>query len=297
MARRAPTKTADVRKGLLLAVCAVTIYACQDGISKHLASNYPPVFVAMMRYWAFAAFVILFALRRPGGLRETASTPRPILQLARGALLGLQIVVAITAFARIGLVNALALFASTPLVVAALSVPVLGEPVGWRRWAAIAAGFVGVLIILRPGPGLLASDSWIALVGVAGFAVYSVMTRLAGRVDDADTSFFYTGVGGALVLTMIGPFYWTNMTPPDWAWMALLCVMGASGHYFLIRAYEEAAAVIIQPVMYLQTVLGTLIGLVIFGEVLELPVAVGAAIVIAAGLFAAWREWVRKHEG
>ncbi|MEM6743838.1 MAG: DMT family transporter [Pseudomonadota bacterium] len=275
----------------------MTIFACQDGISKHLASAYPPVFVAMMRYWAFAAFVLLFALRRPGGLRGAAATPIPLLQLARGALLGLQIVVAITAFARIGLVNTLALFASVPLLVAALSVPVLGEPVGWRRWAAIGAGFVGIMIILRPGPDLLTSDVWIALVAVVGFAIYSVMTRIAGRIDDAETSFFYTGVGGALVLTAIGPFNWTNMTPPDWAWMALLCVMGASGHYLLIRAYEEAAAVVLQPIIYLQTVLGTLIGIVVFAEALEPPVALGAAIVIAAGLFAAWREWVRKQEG
>jgi len=297
MARRLPDKIADVRKGLLLAVAAVTIFAMQDGISKHLASNYPPIFVTMMRYWAFGAFVVLFALRRPGGLRETASTPQPFLQIARGALLGLQIVVAITAFARVGLVNTLALFASTPLVVAALSVPVLGEPVGWRRWAAIGAGFAGVLIILRPGPEMLDSQMWIPMLGVAGFAVYSVMTRLAGRVDDASTSFFYTGVGGALVLSVIGPFHWTTMTTPDWGWMALLCVTGASGHYLLIRAYEEAAAVVIQPMMYLQTVLGTAIGIVIFGEALEVPVAVGGSIVIAAGLFAAWREAVRAKEG
>ena len=286
----------NARRGLLFALAAITIFAIQDGISKHLATHYPPVFVTMIRYWAFAAFVIFWAMRGPGGLRVAARTSQPVLQLARGALLGLQIVVAITAFARVGLVNTLAIFAAAPLVVAALSVPVLGESVGWRRWTAIGVGFVGVLVILRPGPGILDSEIWLALVAMCGIAIYGVLTRLASRRDSSQTSFFYTGIGGVLVLTAIGPFFWTNFVGVDWILMAILCVTGASGHYFFIRALEVADAVVIQPVTYLQIVFGAFTGIVVFGEALEWPVVAGAALVIAAGLFTAWREAVRARE-
>lgn len=283
----------SARKGLLFALIAITTFALQDGITKHLGTHYPPVFIVMIRYWAFAAFVVIWAMGRPGGLRRTASSASIWLQLARGALLGCQIVVATTAFAVVGLAPTMALFAAAPLVVAALSVPVLGEKVGWRRWSAIGAGFIGVLIIVRPGPALLQSDIWISVVAMLGIAAYGVMTRLCGRVDSASTSFFYTAIGGFLVVSLVGPFFWTSLTPADWVWMAILCVTGASGHYFLIKALEATDAVVIQPVNYVQTVLGTFTGVIIFGEILEWPVVIGAAIVIAAGLFSAWREAVR----
>lgn len=280
----------DARKGLLFAFVGISIFAAQDGISKHLAQEYPPVFIVLIRYWAFAAFVLVWAARGPGGLMAAARSHNLPLQLFRGALLAVQIVVAITAFAQVGLVPTLSLFAAAPLVVAALSVPVLGEAVGWRRWAAIAVGFVGVMIIIRPGPGLLQSDIWISLVAMLGIATYGVLTRLVSRHDSSATSFFYTAIGGVLVISLIGPFYWTWLAPFDWVWMAILCVTGAAGHYFLIRALEITDAVVIQPVQYWQTVLGAFTGVFIFGEILEWEVVGGAALVIAAGLFAAWRE-------
>jgi drug/metabolite transporter (DMT)-like permease len=286
----------DARRGLLFALLAILIFAAQDGISKHMAQTYPPVFVVMIRYWAFAAFVVVWAARGEGGLKAAAATDRVWLQLFRGALLSAQIVVAITAFAVVGLAPTLALFAAAPLVVAALSVPVLGESVGWRRWTAIGVGFVGVLIIVRPGPGLMQSDIWIAVVATLGIAIYGVLTRLVSRTDSSRTSFFYTGVGGVLVVTLIGPFYWTSFAPWDWMWMAILCVTGASGHYFLIRALEITDAVIVQPMQYLQTVLGTFTGVFVFNEILEWEVVAGAALVVGAGLFAAWRE-ARRARG
>ncbi len=285
----------NARAGLLLALAAILIFAAQDGVSKHLAANYPPVFVVMVRYWAFALFVLVWATGRPGGLRAVARTSQPVLQVARGALLGLQVVIAITAFAVVGLVPTMALFAAAPLVVAALSVPVLGETVGWRRWTAIAVGFCGVMVILRPGPGMLTSDIWMSLVAMIGIAIYSVMTRLASRKDRAETSFFYTGIGGVAVLTLIGPFFWTGFEGWDWAWMGFACVTGAAGHYFLIRAFEVADAVVIQPVTYLQIVFGAITGIVVFDEALEWPVLLGAGIVLGAGLFSAWRDFVRSR--
>lgn len=284
----------SARRGLSFMLLAVVIFAAQDGISKHLAQNYPPFFIVAVRYWTFGAFVLFVAARSHGGIRAAANAASVPLQLIRGGLLALQVVVAITAFAKVGLAETMALFAAAPLLVAALSVPVLKEPVGWRRWSAIGVGCIGVLIILRPGPAMFSGDIWIAMLAVAGIAVYGVMTRLVSRTDSAATTFFYTGVGGMLVMTLIGPFYWTNLTLTDWGWLAILCCTGATGHFFFIKAMESTEAVVIQPVQYVQTMLGAMTGVFLFGEVLEGPVIVGAALVIAAGLFTVWREAIKK---
>ena len=276
--------------GYLYALAAFTIFAAQDGISKHLGSAYPPVFVAMVRYWAFAIFVIILAMRSQGGIRQAASTRRFFLQAGRGALLAIQIVMSIISFSIVGLAHTHSIFASAPLLVAALSVPILGEQVGWRRWSAILVGFLGVLIILKPDESGFDMTLIITFAAALMSAIYSVMTRLASRTDPAMTSFFYTGVPGAVVLTLIGPFYWVNMAPADWGWMLALCITGMSGHYLLIRAFELADAASVQPFSYYQLVLVSIVGVTIYGEVLSVHMVVGAAIVIAAGLFTIWRE-------
>lgn len=284
----------SARRGLGFMLLAVCIFAAQDGISKHLAENYPPFFIVAVRYWTFGLFVLFVAARAPGGIRAAANAGSVTLQMIRGALLALQVVVAITAFAKVGLAETMALFAAAPLLVAALSVPVLKEPVGWRRWSAIGVGCIGVLIILRPGPTMFDGDIWIAMLAVAGIATYGVMTRLVSRTDSATTTFFYTGVGGMVVMTFIGPFYWTSLSLADWGWLAILCCTGATGHFFFIKALESTDAVVIQPVQYVQTMLGAMTGVFLFGEVLEGPVIIGAALVIAAGLFTVWREAIKK---
>jgi drug/metabolite transporter (DMT)-like permease len=290
---RKPPELID--RGIMFALIAVIIFAAQDGLSKHLASNYPPIFVVTVRYWAFAIFVLALSARRPGGIRAAARTAHPWLQIGRGALLSFQVVVAITAFAKVGLAQSHAIMASAPLIVAALSMPILGEPVGWRRWLAIAVGLGGILLILRPGLGAADLNVLYAVAGAIGMAAYGLMTRLAGRYDGPDTSFFYTGVAGAAAITLIGVWSAENMTPGDWGWMALLCVTGMSGHYFLIRAFTLSSAVVVQPITYLQLVLATFIGIFMFGEQVDRLTILGAAIVVGAGLFTAWRESIAKR--
>ncbi|KIQ00875.1 membrane protein [Agrobacterium tumefaciens] len=276
--------------GYLYALAAFTIFAAQDGISKHLGSAYPPVLVAMLRYWAFAIFVIILALRSQAGLRRTATTQRFWLQSSRGVLLAVQIVLAIFSFSIVGLAHTHSIFAAAPLFVAALSVPILGEQVGWRRWSAILVGFLGVLIILKPDESGFDPALLITFAAALLSALYSVLTRLASRTDTAMTSFFYTGVPGALALTLIGPFYWVTMAPADWVWMLALCITGMSGHYLLIKAFELADAATVQPFSYYQLVLVSIMGVSLYGEVLNAHMIVGAIIVIAAGLFTIWRE-------
>lgn len=285
----APDAAAN-RRGIQLMVAAMLVFAVQDGISKHLATHYSPVFVTMVRYWFFAVFVAAISARKAGGLRAAARTSLPALQTFRGALLALEIVAMITGFAMIGLVQSHAIFAGYTLIVTALSGPVLGETVGWRRWTAVCVGFLGVLIILRPGASMFDPGALVALLATAMFAGYHLATRYANRVEGGAISFFYTGVAGAVTMTLIGPFFWTPMQGWDWAWMGALCVTGMVGHYLLINALDSAEASAVQPFAYLQLVFASAIGVGVFGESMDALVVVGAALVVGAGLFTFWRE-------
>lgn len=280
----------NARLGILLMTATTFVFAAQDGISQHLARNYNVLMIVMIRYWFFAAFVITLAARKSGSIRAAAQTSQPILQITRGALLATEICVMVTAFVYLGLVESHAIFACYPLLIAALSGPILGEKVGWRRWVAIGIGFVGVLVILQPGYGVFAPAAIIPLASAFMFALYGLLTRYAARRDSTATSFFWTGTVGAVVMTAVGLWAWEPMTGPDWLWMAALCVTGASGHWLLIKTYEVAEASAVQPFAYLQLVFASAIGLTIFGETLRWNVALGGAIVVAAGLFTLWRS-------
>lgn len=280
----------DTRLGILLMVATTFVFAMQDGLSRHLAETYNIFMVVMIRYWFFAAFVTAIAGRQPGSIRAAAQTAQPVLQALRGVLLATEICVMVGAFVLLGLVESHAVFVSYPLLVAALSGPVLGERVGWRRWAAIAVGFLGVLIILQPGVAVFSPYALVPLLAALMFAVYALLTRYVARKDSAATSFFWTGVAGAVTATAVGIWYWQPMSGPDWGWMACLCVTGALGHFLLIKCYEVAEASAVQPFAYLQLPFAAFIGLTVFGETLKANVAVGAGIVVAAGLFTFWRE-------
>ena len=277
------------RLGILLMTATTFVFAVQDGISRYLAENYNVLMIVMIRYWFFAAFVITIAQRQAGSIRAAAATSQPILQITRGTLLALEICVMVSAFVLLGLVESHAVFACYPLLIAALSGPVLGEQVGWRRWVAIGIGFVGVLVILQPGYAVFAPAAVVPLASAFMFALYGLLTRYAARKDSTATSFFWTGVLGAVVMTVIGIWYWEPMTAGDWLWMGALCITGALGHWLLIKTYEVAEASAVQPFAYLQLVFAAAIGIFLMGETLRPNVALGAAIVVGAGLFTLWR--------
>ena len=286
----------NTRAGIWLMVLTTFIFAMQDGISRHLAGEYNVLMVVMIRYWFFASFVMVVASRKAGGLRAAAATSQPWLQGFRAVLLVAEICVAILGFTLLGLVESHAVFACYPLLVAALSGPVLGEQVGWRRWTAIGIGFVGVVIILEPGFGVFDPLAIVPLVSALMFALYGLLTRYAARRDMAATSFFWTGTVGAVAMTAVGIWFWEPMTGRDWIWMGVLCLTGAAGHFTLIKTYELAEASAVQPFAYLQLVFASTLGLVVFNENMELNVVIGAAIVVAAGLFTLWRARALEAE-
>ena len=283
--------------GIWLMIAVAFIFAVQDGFSRHLAGEYNVYMIIMIRYWFFAAFVIAVATRKAGGFRNAARSNVLLWQATRGVLLVVEILIAVTAFVLLGLIEAHAVFAMYPLLVAALSGPILGEKVGWRRWTAIGIGFVGVLVILQPGSGVFRPEALISLLAAFMFALYGLITRYVGRYDISAVSFFWTGVMGALVSTAIGVWYWEPMSGTDWIFMGMLCITSALSHYLLIRAYEVAEASAIQPFAYLQLVFASAIGITVFGEVLRPNVAIGAAIVVLAGLFTLWRARLAEKRG
>ncbi|NOC85251.1 DMT family transporter [Ruegeria sp. HKCCD6428] len=284
------TQKNNVGAGIALMVGATIVFALQDGISRHLAGTYNTYMVVMIRYWFFAAFVIALAARAPGGLKAATKTSQLGLQIVRGLLLAAEICIAVFGFTVLGLIDSMAVFICYPLLVAALSGPVLGEKVGWRRWAAIGVGCIGVLIILQPGAGVFNPWAVIPLISALLFAIYGLLTRYVARQDSAATSFFWTGVAGAVAMTVFGMWFWEPMAHDDWLWMALLCVSGVFGHWLLIKCYEVAEASAVQPFAYFHLVWSAILGISIFGETLRPEVVAGATIVVAAGLFTLWRE-------
>ena len=275
--------------GIVLMCIVSLIFALQDAVSRTLGSQYSPLLIVMLRYWVFAAFVTALVARQPGGLRRAIRTRRPVTQILRGVLLAAEVVIMVFAFVRMGLVETHAVFTAYPLLVAALSGPVLREKVGWRRWTAIAIGFCGILVILQPGSGVMRLDALLPFAAALLFAIYGLLTRHVARDDPAVVSFFWTGIAGAVAMTAVGIWHWQWLAPGDWIWMALLCVTALSSHYLMIRAYELAEASALQPFAYTQLVWVSIIGVVVFSETLRPNVVVGAVIVVLAGLFTLWR--------
>lgn len=284
----------NARLGIALMLATTFVFAVQDGISRHLAEQYNVMTVVMIRYWFFALFVIVWGHSQSGGVRRVAYTSAPFLQVLRGLLLALEICVAVFSYTLIGLIETHAVFACYPLLVVALSGPVLGELVGWRRWLAVIVGFIGVVVILRPGSEVFSVSAFIPLAAAAMFALYSLLTRLVSRRDEASTSLFWTGVVGALAISLVAPFYWTPMEGQDWWWMLALCLTGVLGHFLLIKCLQVADAATTQPFAYFHLVFAAAIGLFVFGESLDPMIVIGASIIVSSGLFTLWRAKLRS---
>ena len=283
--------------GISLMILTTLVFAIQDGISRHLGDIYGVILIVMIRYWFFAAFVVGISSAQTGGIARVARTHQPYLQIVRGVLLVAEIVVMVTAFTRLGLAASHAIFATYPLIVAALAGPVLGEKVGWRRWSAIGIGFLGLLVILRPGSGALSVDALIPLLAAIMFALYQILTRLAAREDEARTSFFWTGIAGAVAITLVGAPQWTMLSPSDWLWMTTLGCTGALGHYLLIKALDVAEAAVVQPFAYFQLVFASLVGVLVFREHIDAATILGATVITSAGIFALVREAALRRRG
>lgn len=276
-------------------ISAVAAFAAQDGFSRYLAGHYNTLMVVMLRYWVFAGFVTVLALRRPEGIRAAIRSTRITAHVLRSVLLVTEICIIVWGYTLIGLIESHAVFAICPLLVVALSGPVLGEKISLRRWAAVGIGMIGVLIILRPGSGVFSWPALLPLISAIFFATYSVLTRLTTRDEPTFPAFFWPGVIGAVLMTGIGLPYWQTIAPLDWLFVAIYASISILSHWLLLKCYEAAEASSVQPFAYLQIVFVSIIGVTIYDETLALPVAIGTVLIVAAGIYALWQE--RKPSG
>lgn len=281
--------------GILLTLLAMCMFATLDGFSKTLVQHYPPLFVLWLRYMlALPVVILVLAPRQP--VRAIMATRALPLQALRCLLLVVETGFVVRAYKTMPIANAHSIFAVTPLVVTALSAVFLKEPVGWRRWLAVGVGFLGVLVILRPGVVPLRQDTLFIVTAMLLYACYMVLTRLASRVDEANTSYLVQSVLMAAMLSLVGPFFWVPVAFVHLPLLIALGVLGAAGHYCLVRALTLAPAVIVQPFTYTMLLWAVVIGYLFFGDLPDLWTGVGAAIVVSAGLYAAWREHRRAQQ-
>lgn len=275
--------------GIALMCGAVALFACLDTTAKYLNTQMDSLQVAWARYTS--AFVLTLIISNPlthPGLLRTRS---PKLQITRSLLLVGSTALNFLGLRWLQLDEALSIIFTFPLLVAIISGPMLGEWIGWRRWTAIGFGFVGVLLITRPGLGGMHPAALFTLGATICYGFYAVITRIVSRVDSNQTSLFYANFIGALVMLPVIPVVW--QPPVDWAvalLMVMIGVLGSTGHYFLIAGHKLAPASVLSPFVYTQLIWVIIFGYLVFGQVPNSWTIVGAAIVIASGLYLLYRE-------
>jgi len=277
----------DPRLGIVLMALTMLIFATQDALSRHLAAQANAISVNWIRFAFFAVVVIAVSSVREGGIREVLATKALGLQILRGLALITQLSIFVYAFTVLGLAEAHAVFSVYPLIIVLMSALILHEKVPLVRMLAVGAGFCGVLVLLRPGLGVIRLESLLVLFGAAIFAIYSILTRLVAKHDRPETSVAYVALIGFVALSLVVPFFWKPLPPQDWGWMALLCVFGSTAHGLLIKVYQLAEANVVQPLAYLQLAFATGYGVVLFGETPDLWTWIGMTILVLSGAWAA----------
>lgn len=292
----APVPPPDTRRSRLTAILlmagAVLCFSLLDTTAKWLGGVMHPMQVVVARYLVSVLLVsiMLNPWSRPGIMQ----TRRPWLQGGRSVLLLLSTALNFVALQYLQLAETISILFATPLVVALLSGPLLGEWPGPRRLAAIAFGFIGVIVVARPGAGGLHPAALLVVLGCLCYSFYSLSTRMLAATDSSETTMFYSGIGGVVLTLPLLPFF--ASWPPDlWTWLLMLVLggLGSLGHWLLILAHRRAPATVLAPFIYSQIVWMVALGWLVFGQVPDGYTLAGAAIVISSGLYLLYRERVR----
>ena len=293
MFQRLSTRVSPRLLGIGCMCLALMCFSGLDSTAKWLNRELPVAEVAFARYTV--AFLLIAIVHNPIRAPEAWRTPRPVLQLIRAlALLG-STAGNFIALLTMPLADVMAVNFSAPFLIALLAGPMLGEYAGWRQWLAIGVGFLGVLVVTRPGAaGFNPAILW-ALVTVVCNAIYSLTTRQLSTVATTSNMLVTSAGTAAVLLAPILPFVWVS--PQHWTtWLLLLQLgtFGFVGHYFMIRAYTLAPAPVIAPFTYTQMIWAASIGYFVFGDVPGLNTIIGAGIVILSGLYLLMLETRRR---
>ncbi len=281
----------QVFKAIGLMVLATLCLAALDATAKYLTATLS-VPVNQVVWLRFAGHVVFSALVLwPFAFRPSLCSQKPLIQFVRSCLMILTTALNFVALKYLQLDQNITIFFLMPLLVAALAGPLLGEWVGWHRALAIAAGFVGVLVVMHPGVGEVHWAMFMTLGATLGYALYSIATRYLAAFDTAAVTQTYTPLVGVLIMAPFGLLEW--QTPDDWwVWLlfAALGFWGGLGHWLLILAHKYAPAAVLAPYVYLGLLWMSLEGFLIFGDVPTAWTLGGGAIVILAGLYLLARE-------
>lgn len=274
-------------RGILLMLGAMAAFSVMDGISKATAVALPPLEVIWGRYLFHNLLLLLLISGRHRGLTLPRSR-RPWAQLGRGVLLTGSGVLFLAGLTRLPMAEATAIGLVAPLMVTAFSVYLLGERVGPGRWFAVAVGFAGVLVVVRPGTAAFDPAALMPLGAALCWALSLILTRGIGRDDPPLTTAVWTAGVGLAVISLIVPWSWSVPEPSAWAAFFALGLVAALGQYLTIVAFLHADASVLAPFQYSQIVWSSLIGLFVFQNIPDVRVLLGAVLIVGGGL-SVWR--------
>jgi drug/metabolite transporter (DMT)-like permease len=278
--------------GIAMALAAMFLFSGMDGLSKYLAVDYHPIEIAAMRQFFTTLALLPFIVRSPLALR----TRRPLLQIGRGLCMFCSSILFIFGLSHLPIAEASAIGFVSPLLVTALSIPLLGEKVGIRRWSAVIVGFAGVMIVVRPGTGAFDPAALYPIVSAAAWALGLILTRIMRSSDQVLTTIFYSTLVGLVIGGAALPFVWRMPDLPGLCLMAAMGLLSAISQTLLIAAFSRAAASILAPFSYSQMVWSTLIGYFVFSTLPDTLTWIGATVVIASGLYTLHRERIVHRE-
>ena len=279
----------NVALGIGLTLCAVLIFGVQDAMSKLLVQNYSPFQIAMIRFWAFAAFSLVLVARQ-APLRQAFRSRHPWLQSLRALLLVVDIWFFAAALISVPLAELQAIVLVYPLLATLVAIPILGEKVGVFRLVAVFVGFLGALIIVRPGGLPINAGVIFGVLSAAFYALYMVLTRKVSRADSTATSMVYVGVGGLVLTSAVGIFFWQPVAPGDWPIIIGVMLTSVAAHGLMMVALSRAPASTLQPFNYFALPWGILLSYVVFSHLIDPIALVGGAVIAGAGLVVMARE-------
>jgi drug/metabolite transporter (DMT)-like permease len=278
--------------GLALMCGAVICFAGLDTSAKWLSHSTDPLLGVWARY--VSSVVLVSLVVNPWSVPGLARTRRPWMQAGRSVLLLLSTACNFFALQYLQVAQTTSIMFAAPLLVALAAGPLLGEWIGPRRLAAIGVGFVGVLIITRPGFGGMHPAALLSVFGTACYALYAISTRVLAGSDSSATTLFYSGLAGVVLVTPFVPFVWSTPSLLVALMMAATGVFGAVGHWLLILAHARAPAPVLAPFLYTQLIWVVILGYLVFGDLPDYWTLIGASVVIASGMYLLYRERERS---
>lgn len=269
-------------RGILLMLAAALLFALLDATAKHLSQKFPVPMLVWSRY-AFH-FLLMLIFLAPTMRWRLLKTARPVKQIVRGLMLVGVTGFAMAAFRHLPLAETTALLFITPLIVALLAGPFLGEKLTGLHWGASLFGFVGALLIARPGGAFNPTGMVLVLAAAGCYSIYQIMTRQLSPTENTLTMLFYTASTGTIVMTLAAPLFWGGPMPDllEGLMIASLGIYGGTGHFLLISAFRLAPATTLSPLLYVQLIWATLLGWVVFGHWPDATTFTGMAIIAAS---------------